>query len=108
MACARSPTVPSAAEWQSGNLTTTQNAMFASTTTKLDTNGLGTPLISNSSDESTEVPPARAENTPEISALFEGTGQVPEAKVVGLFTVGSTNRGLIALFSVTLSLVWTL
>lgn len=38
---------------------------------------------------------------------IEGTGQVQEAKVVGHFTVGSTNRGLIALFSVTLSLVWT-
>lgn len=69
MASARSPNVPSAAEWQSGNLTTTQNAMFASMTTKLDTNGFGTPLISNSSDESTEVPPPRSENTLEISAL---------------------------------------
>lgn len=38
---------------------------------------------------------------------IEGTGQVQEAKVVGLLTVGSTNRGLIALFSVTLSLVRT-
>lgn len=36
---------------------------------------------------------------------IEGTGEVQEAKVVGLFTVGSTNRGLITLFSV--SLVWT-
>lgn len=43
--------------------------MFASMTIKLDTNGLGTPLISNSSDEITEVLPARAENTQEISAL---------------------------------------